>query len=88
MSTSKHSNSLAPTIEFKYNRKKQDKRLNNHHLPLHIPQQTKHNSGDPPLCSTQMVQYQLPIGFRDAYHRMGGGGRESTKFLGTINLHW
>ena len=47
MSISEHSNGLASTIEFKCNKKKQDKRLSNHHFPLHIPQQTKHHSCDP-----------------------------------------
>ena len=28
----------------------------------------------PPLCSVQMVQYQLPMGFGDASHTRGGGG--------------
>ena len=41
-----HSNGLASTIDFKCNRKKQDKRLNNHHFPLRLPQQTIHHSGD------------------------------------------
>ena len=49
MSISEHRNGLASTIEFTCNRKKQDKRLNNHHFPLHLPQQTKHDSGDPAM---------------------------------------
>ena len=47
MSISESTNVLASTIEFKCNKKKQDKRLSNHHLPLHIPQQTKHHSCEP-----------------------------------------
>ena len=47
MSISKHSNGLASTIEFKCNKKKQEKCLINHHFPLHLPQQTKHHSSDP-----------------------------------------
>ena len=47
MSISNHINGLASTIEFKCNKKKQDKRLSNHHFPLHLPQQTKHHSCDP-----------------------------------------
>ena len=46
MSISNHSNNIASTIEFKCNSKKQDKRLSNHHFPLHINQQTKHHSGE------------------------------------------
>ena len=37
MSISEHSNGVASIIEFKCNRGKQDKRLNNHHFPLHLP---------------------------------------------------
>ena len=37
MSISEHSNGLASTIEFKCNKKKQDKRLSTHHFPLHLP---------------------------------------------------
>ena len=40
MSFSEHSNGLASTIDFKCNRKKQDKSLSKHHFPLHIPDQT------------------------------------------------
>ena len=46
MSISEHSNGLASTIECRWDKKKQDKRLNNHHFPLHLPQQTKHHSGE------------------------------------------
>ena len=46
MSISEHSNGLASTIEFKCNRKRQDKRLNNHHFTLRITQQNKHHSGN------------------------------------------
>ena len=47
MSITEHINGLASTIEFKCNKKKQDKRLSNHHFPLHLPQQTKHYSCEP-----------------------------------------
>ena len=33
-----------------------------------------------------MLQYQLPMGLRDAAHRRGG--RESTKLLGILNIPW
>ena len=39
MSIYDHINVLDYTIEFRYNREKQDKSLSNHHLPLHITQQ-------------------------------------------------
>ena len=47
MSICEHSNGLASTIDFKCNRKKQDKRLSIYHFPLHLPQQTKYHSGNP-----------------------------------------
>ena len=47
MSISEHSNGLASTIDFKCNRKKQDKCLSHHHFPLHLPQKTKHHYSDP-----------------------------------------
>ena len=46
MSISDHSNGLSSSIEFRCYKVKQDKRLSNHHFPLHIPQQIKHHSGD------------------------------------------
>ena len=46
MPISEHSNGLASTIECRRDKKKQDKRLSNHHFPLHLPQQTKHHYGD------------------------------------------
>ena len=47
VSISEHNNDLASTNEFKFNKKKQDNRLSNHHFPLHLPQQTKHHSWEP-----------------------------------------
>ena len=47
MNIYKHSNGISSTIDFRCNRRKKDKRLSNHNLPLHLPQQTKHHSGDP-----------------------------------------
>ena len=47
MSISEHINGLASTIEFKCNKEKPEKRLSNHHFPLHLPQQTKHHSCEP-----------------------------------------
>ena len=51
MYISEHSNGLASTIDFKCNRKKQDKCLSNRHFPLHLPQKTKHYSSDPCYAS-------------------------------------
>ena len=47
MSISEHINGLASTIDFKCNRKKQYKRLSNHHFHFHLPQKTKHHSCEP-----------------------------------------
>ena len=47
MFMSEHRNGLASTIEFKCNKKKQDKRLNNHNFPLHLHQKTKYHSSEP-----------------------------------------
>ena len=46
MSISENSNGLASTTDFKCNSKKQDKRLSNHHFPLHLPEKNKHHSSD------------------------------------------
>ena len=46
MSISEHSNGLASDIECRCDKKKQDKRQSNHHFPLHLPQKTKHHSGE------------------------------------------
>ena len=45
-SISNHIKGLASTLDFKCNKKKQDKRLSNHHFPLHLPQKTKHHSSE------------------------------------------
>ena len=57
MSISEHINGLAPTINFKCNRKKQDKQLSNHHFPLHLPQQTKHHYGE--TCYAALKWYSI-----------------------------
>ena len=59
MSISDHRNGLAPTIEFKCKREKQDKRLNNHHFPLHLPQKTRHNSGNPRYVASKWYSINL-----------------------------
>ena len=55
MSISKHSNGLDSTIDFKCNRKKQDKRLSNHHSTLHPPEKTKHHSSE--TCYAELKWY-------------------------------
>ena len=84
MPISEHSDGLASTIEFSCNSKKQDKRLINHHFPLHIPQQTKHHFGDPRYASSKwyIINFQWIFGMQI----IGGGG--STNLLGILNLPW
>ena len=83
---SKHSNGLASTIDFKFNREKQDKRLSNHHFPLHLPQQTKHHSCEPRYAA--LIWYSINFQWVFGMQLIGGGGRESTKLLGMLNLPW
>ena len=66
MSIYEHINGLASTIDLKCNRRKQDKRLRNHHFPLHLPQQTKHNSGDPRYAELKWysINFQLVFGMQ------------------------
>ena len=66
MSISNHSNGLVSTIEFRYKGGKQDKRLNNHHFHLNIPQQTKHNYGDPLYAASKWysIKFHLVLGMQ------------------------
>ena len=48
ISISEHNNDLDSTIEFNCNKKKQYKRLSNHHFPLRLPQQTKNHYCETP----------------------------------------
>ena len=86
MSISYHSNVLASTIECKCDKKKQDKRLSNHQFTLHLPQQTKHHSWDPRYAALKWysINFQWVFGMQ----LIRGGGRESTKLLGILNLPW
>ena len=86
MSISKHSNGIASTIEFKCNKKKQDKRLSNHHFPLNLPQQTKHHSGGTQYAA--LICYSINLQWVFGMQLIGGGGRESTKLFGMLNLPW
>ena len=85
MSISEHSNGLASTIDFKCNRKKQDKRLSNHHFTLHLPQQTKHNSGDTRYAALKWYSINFQWVF---WMQLIGGGGGSTNMLGMLNLPW
>ena len=86
MSISEHSNGLAYTIGFKCNKQKQDKRLSNHHFPLHLPQQTKHHSCEPRYAA--LIWYSINFQWVFRMQLIGGGGRESTKLFGMLNLPW
>ena len=85
MSISDHSNVLASTIYFKCNRKKQDKSLNKHHFPLHLPQKTKHHTGDPHYAASKWYSINFQCVFGMKIIREGGerinkdiGNAEST----------
>ena len=74
MSISEHSNGLDSTIEFKCNKKKQYKRLSNHHFPFHLPQQTRNNSCEPRYAALIWYSINFSMGLRDANNRNWGAG--------------
>ena len=86
MCVSEHRNGLASTIECKCDKKKKDKCLSNHHFPLHLPQQTKHHSGETQYSA--LIWYSINFQWVFGMQLVGGGGRESTKILGMLNLPW
>ena len=86
MSISEHSNGLASTIDVRSNKKKEDKRLNNHHFPLHLPEQTKHHSSETRYAA--IIWYSIKFQWLFGIQLIGGGGRESTNILGMLNLPW
>ena len=86
MYISEHINGLASTIKFKCNKKKQDKRLSNHHFSLHISQQTKHHSCEPRYAA--IIWYSINFQWVCRMQIIRGGGRESTKLFGMLNLPW
>ena len=86
MSIFEHSHGLASTIVCKCDKKKQDKRQNNHLFPLRLHQQTKHHSGDSRYNS--LIWYSINVQWVFGMQLIGGGGRESTKLLGVLNLPW
>ena len=86
ISISEHSNGLASTIVCKYDKKKQDKRLNNHHVTLHLHHQTKHHSAETQY--TALICYSINFQWVFRMQTIRGGGRESTKLFGMLNLPW
>ena len=86
MSISEHINGLASTIEFKCNKKKQDKRLSNHHFPLRLPQQTRHHYGEPRYNA--LIWYSINFQWVFGMQLIGCGGRESTNLFSMLNLPW
>ena len=86
MSVSDHSKGLASTVDFKCNRKKQDKRISNHHFPLHLPVKTKPYFSDPRYAALKWYSINLQWVFR--MQIIGGGGKESTKLSGMLNPPW
>ena len=80
MSISEHSNGLDSTIEFKCNKKKQYKRLSNHHFPLHLPRQTKNHSCEPRYAA--LIWYSINFQWVFGMQLIRIGGREINKALG------
>ena len=78
MSISEHSNGLSSTVGCRCDKKKQDKRLNNHHFPLHLPQKTKYHSGDPRYAAYKWysIKFQWVFGLKI----IGGGGENQQSF--------
>ena len=74
MSISEHISGLASTIEFKCDKNKQDKPLSNHHFPLHLPQKTKHHSGETQCAA--LILYTINFKWVFGMQLIGGGGRE------------
>ena len=82
MSISEHSNGLDSTIEFKCNKKKQYKRLSNHHFPFNLPHQTIHR-----VCETRyaaLIWYSINFQWVFGMQLIGNGGREIKKALGDV----
>ena len=81
MSISKNSNCLDCTIEFRSNRKKQDKRLSNHHFSLRLPHQIYHNSGD--SCFSASKCYSIKFEWVFGMNLIEGRGVKNV--LGILN---
>ena len=82
MSISEHSNGLDSTIEFKCNKKKQYKRLSNHHFPPNLPQKTKNHSCEPRYAA--LIWYSINFQWVFGMQLIGGEGIESKKSLGGV----
>ena len=72
MNFSDHSNGLASTITCNFGSNKQDKHYYNHQLPLCIPRQSKHHSGEFQYEASKWygINFQWDFGMQ----RIGGGG--------------
>ena len=75
-----HSSSLAFTIMCNYGRNKQDKHYHNHQFPLHIPQQSKHNSGEFRYEASKWYIINFQWVFR--VQIIGGRGDRIHKYIG------
>ena len=84
MSISEHSNGIASTIQYKYNNKKQDKRLSNNNFPLRLPKQTKHHSCEPRYAA--LIWYSINFQWVFMMQLIGGEGRKSTNLSGMLHL--
>ena len=74
MYISEHINGLASTIDFKCNKKKEYKRLSNHHFSLRILQKTKHHSID--HRDAALKWYSIKFQWVFGMQLIGGRGRE------------
>ena len=75
MSIYEQSNGIASTIDLKCNRKKQDKRLSNHHFTLHLPEKTKHPSSDPRYAAIKWYSINFQLVFE-------------MQIIGVLVKHW
>ena len=83
---SENSNGVASTIICTFSRNKQDKCLSIHQFHIHIPEKTKHHSGDIRYEASKWCGVNLWWIF--GMQLIGGGGRESTQLLGMLNIPW
>ena len=74
------------TIGCKCDKEKLDKCQSNHHFPLHLPQQTKHHTGETQYAA--LIWYSINFQWFFRIQIIRGRGRESTKLLGVLNLPW
>ena len=86
MTFSEHINGLSFTITFNCGRKKQDKLYSKHQFILHIPQQSKHNSGEFHYEASKWynINFQWVLGMQ----LIGAEGREYKKLFSMLNIPW